>query len=145
MWRRLLVAIGGAHRAGVIHGAVLPEHVLIHPAEHGLVLVDSARLGFRAGGGVRAIVRRYQRWYPPEGPGGDPVGPDLDIWLATRCMAELIGGRAPARMAAFARGCLLASPDRRPQDAWRLLAELDEMLERLYGPLGKFRPFAMPA
>ena len=40
MWRRLLVAIGAAHRAGVIHGAVLPEHVLIHPAEHGLVLVD---------------------------------------------------------------------------------------------------------
>jgi len=40
MWRRLLVAIGAAHRAGMIHGAVLPEHVLIHPAEHGLVLVD---------------------------------------------------------------------------------------------------------
>ena len=40
MWRRLLVAIGAAHRAGVIHGAVLPEHVLIHPAVHGLVLVD---------------------------------------------------------------------------------------------------------
>jgi hypothetical protein len=59
-------------------------------------------------------------------------------------MAELIGGRAPARMAAFARGCLLASPGRRPQDAWRLLAELDEMLERLYGSR-KFRPFAMPA
>jgi hypothetical protein len=25
MWRRLLVAVGAAHRAGVIHGAVLPE------------------------------------------------------------------------------------------------------------------------
>ena len=40
MWRRLLVALGFAHRAGVLHGAVLPEHVLIHPGEHGLVLVD---------------------------------------------------------------------------------------------------------
>ena len=29
MWRRLLVALGLAHRAGVVHGAVLPEHVLI--------------------------------------------------------------------------------------------------------------------
>jgi len=38
MWRRLLVAAGAAHRAGVIHGAVLPEHVMIHPAEHGLVV-----------------------------------------------------------------------------------------------------------
>ena len=25
MWRRLLVAIGPAHRAGVVHGAVLPD------------------------------------------------------------------------------------------------------------------------
>jgi hypothetical protein len=32
----------------------------------------------------------------------------------------------------------------RPQDAWRLLAEFDELLERLYGPR-TFRPFAMPA
>jgi hypothetical protein len=59
-------------------------------------------------------------------------------------MAGLIGGRAPARLAAFARGCLLASPGRRPQDAWRLLTELDELLERPYGPR-RFRPFAMPA
>nr|WP_296066512.1 hypothetical protein [uncultured Actinoplanes sp.] len=40
MWRRLLVALGWAHRAGVVHGAVFEEHVLIHPAEHGVVLVD---------------------------------------------------------------------------------------------------------
>ncbi|NUU26323.1 MAG: molecular chaperone DnaJ, partial [Streptomycetaceae bacterium] len=40
MWRRLLVALGYAHRAGVVHGAVVPDHVLIHPQDHGLVLVD---------------------------------------------------------------------------------------------------------
>ncbi|MDY7090476.1 MAG: molecular chaperone DnaJ, partial [Actinomycetota bacterium] len=40
MWRRLLVGLGWAHRAGVIHGAVLEEHVLIHPEQHGLALVD---------------------------------------------------------------------------------------------------------
>ena len=73
-----------------------------------------------------------------------PVGPDLDIWLATRCMTELVGRQLPARMAAFARGCLLASPRRRPQDAWRLLAKFDELLEQLYGPR-TYRPFAMPA
>jgi len=59
-------------------------------------------------------------------------------------MTELTGGHLPAPMAAFARGCLLAGPRRRPADAWPLLAELDELLERLYGPR-TFRPFAMPA
>jgi len=144
MWRRLLVAAGAAHRAGVIHGAVLPEHVMIHPAEHGLVLVDWCYSVPAPAGRLRAVVQRYRPWYPPEVLAGQPAGPDLDIWLATRCMTELIGGRMPPRMAAFARGCLLASPARRPRDAWRLLAEFDELLECLYGPR-TYRPFAMPA
>jgi hypothetical protein len=32
----------------------------------------------------------------------------------------------------------------RPQDAWRLLEEFDELLGDLYGPR-RFRAFAMPA
>jgi hypothetical protein len=144
MWRRLLVAVGAAHRAGLIHGAILPEHVMIHPAEHGLVLVDWCYSSRPPGGRVRAVVERYLDWYPPEVLAGGAAGPDLDIWLATRCMTELVGPWMPPRMAAFARGCLLASPRRRPGDAWQLLAEFDELLERLYGPR-RFRPFAMPA
>ncbi len=145
MWRRLLVALGAAHRAGVIHGAVLPEHVLIHPGEHGLVLVDWC---YSACGTPRAalpaIVGRYRDWYPHEVLAGGRAGRDADIWLATRCMTELMGRRRPARLAAFARGCLLANPSRRPHDAWQLLTELDEVLELLYGPR-TFRPFAIPA
>ncbi|GAA4101747.1 molecular chaperone DnaJ [Nonomuraea soli] len=45
IWRRLLVAVGIAHRAGLSHGAVLPRHVLIHPLDHGLILVDWCRAG----------------------------------------------------------------------------------------------------
>ena len=47
-------------------------------------------------------------------------------------------------MASFAAGCTLANPRRRPADAWELLAEFDEVLDRLYGSR-TFRPFAMPA
>jgi hypothetical protein len=144
MWRRMLVAVGAAHRAGLIHGAVLPEHVMIHPAEHGLVLVDWCYSCRAPGGRVLAVVDRYLDWYPPEVLVSRTAGPDLDIWLATRCMTELVGPLMPAPMATFARGCLLASPRRRPADAWALLAEFDELLGRLYGPR-RFRPFAMPA
>ena len=144
MWRRLLVATGAAHRAGVIHGAVLPEHVLIQPAEHGLVLIDWCYSVPAPASRLAAAVARYRHWYPPELLMGGDAGPDLDIWLGTRCMTELIGAAMPRRLASFAAGCMLASPRRRPDDAWQLLAEFDELLERLYGPR-KFRPFAMPA
>jgi hypothetical protein len=151
MWRRLLVAAGASARAGVIHGAVLPEHVLIHPGQHGLVLIDwcySVRVpgpnSTAPSGRLRAVPGGYRSWYPPEVLAGRPAGPDLDIWLATQCMTELTGPRLPGPLAAFARGCQLTSPSYRPADAWALLAELDDLLGRLYGPR-RFRPFAMPA
>jgi hypothetical protein len=144
MWRRLLVALGAAHRARLIHGAVLPEHVLIHPGDHGLVLVDWCYSGDAPAARLPAAVTRYAAWYPPEVMAGAMTGPDVDIWLAARCLIELTAGQLPAAMSAFARGCMLANPRHRPPDAWALLAELDELLRRLYGPR-TFRPFAVPA
>jgi len=144
MWRRLLVAIGFAHRAGVIHAAVLPSHVLIHPAAHGLVLVDWCYSISKPAAMLAAVPTSHAAWYPGEALSHRSAGPDLDIYLATRCMTQLLAGRAPRQLAAFARGCTLPGSARRPQDAWRLLGELDDVLGRLYGPR-KFRPFAMPA
>jgi serine/threonine protein kinase len=40
MYKRLLVALGLAHTKGIVHGAVLPSHVLVHPTEHGAKLLD---------------------------------------------------------------------------------------------------------
>ncbi len=143
MWRRLLAALGWAHRTGLVHGAVLPDHVLIHPERHGLVLVDwcySTALGET----VPALVERHRDSYPPEVTGRRPATEATDIHLASRTLAALMGEHTPPPMRAFLRGCTLPAEARRPHDAWRLLAELDELLDRLYGPR-TFRPFTMPA
>ncbi|MFD9129308.1 molecular chaperone DnaJ [Kitasatospora sp. NPDC059571] len=144
IWRRLLVALGRAHRAGVRHGAVLPEHVLIHPADHGLVLVDWCYAGTGPHTPATALVERHRALYPPEVAARRPVTEATDIHLATRCIEQLMGPRAPRPMRAFIAGCTLPAEARRPHDAWRLLAELDELLHRLYGPR-TFRPFHLPA
>jgi serine/threonine protein kinase len=136
MWRRLLTAIGWAHRAGVVHGAVLPEHVLIHPAEHGLVLVDWCYAGHRP----EAIVKAREDHYPPEVLHDRTAGPATDIHMATMLMTRLIGSRLPAPLRRFAAGCTYDAPRMRPQDAWALLGEFDDLIHQLYGPR-KFRPF----
>ncbi|MDG4794878.1 serine/threonine protein kinase [Micromonospora sp. WMMD1082] len=141
MWRRLLVALGLAHRAGVVHGAVLPPHVLIEPDEHGVVLVDWC-FSTEPGGTVAALMPGYEDWYPAEVTEGRPCGPGTDIALATRCMVWLMGRRAPRELLAFARGCRQRLLRARPDDAWRLLRELDDLLHRLYGPR-TFRPFTL--
>ncbi|MCF2525680.1 molecular chaperone DnaJ [Yinghuangia soli] len=153
MWRRLLVALGYAHRAGVVHGAVVPDHVLIHPQKHGLVLVDWCYATLRERGAdgefgpaaehVPALLDRFADLYPPEVPGKATPDASTDIFMATRCMTYLLGPDAPKPLFRFARGCTLPAQARRPHDAWQLLGELDDLLGRLYGPR-RFRPFTMP-
>lgn len=135
IWRRLLTGLGWAHRAGVVHGAILPEHVLIHPGEHGVALVDWCYSGTRP----VAVVKRWADAYPPEVRRGE-AGPATDIYMATGLIKRLVGGRMPAALRRFADGCRFDAPRMRPQDAWLLLGELDELLHKLYGPR-KFRPF----
>ncbi|MBL7254315.1 molecular chaperone DnaJ [Paractinoplanes lichenicola] len=137
VWRRLLVGLGWAHRAGVIHGAVLEEHVLIHPEKHGLALVDWCYSGPRA----KAIVARRRDAYAPEVLTTKTVTPATDIYMATGLMTR-IAQDLPRPLKRFADGCLYDAPRMRPQDAWRLLHELDETLHNLYGPR-QFRPFQL--
>jgi hypothetical protein len=139
MWRRLLVALGLAHRAGIVHGAVLPGHVLIEPAEHGVVLVDWCYASFGRGDRVPAMVQAFADWYPAEVRERRDSGPGTDIAMATRCMTHLMDGQAPKPLRVFAAGCALPALRQRPDDAWRLLGELDGVLARCYGPR-RFRP-----
>ena len=141
MWRRLLVALGLAHRAGVVHGAVVPDHVLIEPDGHGLVLVDWC-YAVEPGDRVPALVPAYADRYPPEVTARRPAGPGTDLAMAAGCMADLAGPHLPRALRAFADGCAQPSPRQRPDDAWRLLGELDDVLERLHGPR-TFRPFTL--
>jgi hypothetical protein len=142
IWRRLLVALGFAHRSGIVHGAVLPPHVLIETGQHGLTLVDWCyATGGPQPGPLPAIPAAYRDWYPPEVRSGYVPEPGLDIYLGTKCMLQLISPKDPPDpLTTFGKGCLLANPRRRPDDAWALLSELDEVLERAYGPR-RFRPF----
>jgi hypothetical protein len=91
---------------------------------------------------VPAIVPAYRDWYPAEVPARQRPGPGTDIAMATRCMTNLMGARAPGPLRAFAAGCELPALSNRPDDAWRLLDEFDGVLARLYGPR-RFRPFRL--
>jgi serine/threonine protein kinase len=138
MWRRLLVGLGWAHRAGVVHGAIVEEHVLIHPAAHGLAIVDWCYSGRQPA----AIVKRRADTYPPEVRRDHRASPATDIYLATGLMTRLVGDGLPKAMKRFAGGCLYDAERMRPQDAWGLLGEFDELLHKLYGPR-TFRPFTI--
>jgi serine/threonine protein kinase/DNA-directed RNA polymerase subunit RPC12/RpoP len=155
MWRRLLNVLGFIHRSGVVHAAVLPSYILIEPKDHKLALTGwsfAARTS-PAPENLKAISMGYETWYPPEVHQKVPPTPALDICLAARSALYLMGldplGDAsapslePELQRYFAR-CLDDNPARRPQEAWPLLQEFDDIIENLWGPR-QFRIFSMPS
>lgn len=156
IWRRLLVANGYAHKNGVIHGAVFPDHVLIEPDKHGVVLIDwcyaTTKETLETYSPIIAITSDFRDWYPQEVISKEVPSPATDIYMAARTMAYLLGGdgatgqmpvHIPTPFKAFLRSCMQTNQKSRPQDAWVLLHEFDELLERLGTPYWprKFRPF----
>jgi serine/threonine protein kinase len=155
IWRRVLVALGFAHLNGLIHGAVLPCNILILPALHGLRLQEwsysLAMADAENGAYLSALDPAYAGWYPEEVQRAEPPLPGTDIEMAARCMIELLGGdprsksipaSLPAPLRAFFKGCTLAGKRSRPQDAWALKDEYEELIEQLWGKQ-KFHPFVM--
>lgn len=147
MWRRLLMALGYAHDLGVVHGAVLPPHIMIEPKDHAVMLVDwcySSTCVDEMYPPVKAVVPDWGFFYPEEIPAKEPPSPATDIAMAAYSMAYM--SNLPRPMRAFFRGCVLQKQRMRPQNAWSLLKEFDELLEQIGEPFHPRRwvEFAVP-
>lgn len=135
MMRRLLVTLGYAAEAGYVHGAVNPEHVLIHPEKHGLILWDWTLAG-TIGAPLRARPTRYSSsmWYPPD----EHLDTRVDVYGAQAAMRSVCRD-VPRPLNLFFQGMRLS----RVPHPWKLREELEELLERMWGPR-RFRPFSVP-
>ncbi|MER6669342.1 adenylate cyclase [Amycolatopsis japonica] len=138
MHRRLLRAVAGAHRAGVVHGHLTADNVLVHPGQHGIVV---AGWSFAVEDGVLPLAADKSVHYPPEVHKGQPMTAATDVHMLHNMMLELLAP-GETRQREFAKWCLQEIPAQRPEAA-DLLDEYDELLADLYGPR-TFRPFIIP-
>lgn len=153
MWRRLLWALDYAHGRGIVHGAVLPQNVMILPAQHGLVLTDWAySVRKRAGTypALTAIVGAQRDWYPGSVLAKKNAEPRVDITMAARSFTYLTGGNlatgdlpgtVPAKMRAYFTELGAKGAGTVPDAALRFEDLLQE-LGRPYYPRA-FRPFVL--
>ena len=91
MFKRVLTTLGATHRAGYVHGAITPEHVLIHTDNHGARLIDWT-MAVSDQQPLKLIAGTYEKWYPQEVFQKQPVTSTLDIYMAARCGIYLLGG-----------------------------------------------------
>lgn len=145
MWRRILELLAWMHsRTKVVHGAVIPDHFLIHPERHAGRLIDWSYAV--QGSALKAIPANKDSFYPPEVFLKKPATPALDVYMSAQCALALVGGDPkvlPRPIADLLAACLLKSPHRRHVDALEVYTRFDYVLKELYGP-PSFRPFSMP-
>jgi hypothetical protein len=146
LWRRLLELLGWVHHSGWAHGALLPEHLLVHARDHGVAVVGwpcAQRL--RDDGGLVAVAPAREPFYPPDLLAGAPPRVEADLVMAARCVAYAVnGGKVglppsfPAPLAALFRPYVEGG--RAPtDDAWQLEKLVTDAAREAFGPRSYIR------
>lgn len=136
MWKRALSFLGWLHLAGYVHSSCTPQHLLIHPRDHGLVFAGWSRVA-RIGTPLVARSPGYEFYYPSDIWGGGKVTPETDIVMSARCIYRVLGGDSsnlptsvPGELASLV---VDVSQGKRIQGAWDLLRVVDNTAKKLYG------------
>jgi hypothetical protein len=138
IWRRLLTVLGFVHDQQTIHTCVTPDHVLIEPREHKLVLVGWCG-AVRVGETPVLVPPRFEDWRGGAASFERGASPAGDLRAAAKTMSYLLGEHSePAVERHLERAAESTSAN-----AWRLLEDFDRMIEALWGPR-QFRTFTMP-
>jgi hypothetical protein len=141
--KRLLELLGFVHRAGVVHGAVLPPHVLVQPRNHGAMLVGFATATRAQGSGraepLPAISRAWAAHYGEEARTRE-VSPATDLAQLARSVKLVARPSLAGELASWLDSL---QSQRGSADAWQRRDELIALSRRLYGP-GSYHPLAMP-
>lgn len=91
IWKRMLMILDWVHANQLVHGAVLPDHVLLDVPNHNARLLD---WGYAEpfGHPLKAISAANRAFYPTEVLSGLPLDPRVDIAMMTRCVIAILGG-----------------------------------------------------
>ena len=147
--KRLLELLGWVHQAGAVHGAVTPDHILIHPRDHGAVLCGWGSVTHSGGGRSQRLPALSQAWlelYPDALRRERFPSAGTDLAMLARCALRAAGsashedfGRLPPSL-----GMLLVLAARGHfKDAWELRERLDRESAVAHGP-PSYNPIPLP-
>lgn len=152
VWRRLLETLYFAHVSGFVHGAVLPEHILIQEGEHGVRLCGWGLSGLKDSP-LPAHLPLHDAFYGQEVKTGMPCLTQIDIRMSARCMVQALGGdvataalpdSVPSRLAeTLTKYATLPLKRSSEVSAWTIRQELEDIAAAIYGAPA-FLPLKMP-
>ncbi len=155
IWNRMLEGLIFAHSAGIIHGALTPNHVLVHAQSHAGRIIDWTAACTMGTGEAPpyAETERFPGFHPAEiiDPAGMP-SPASDIYMVAALIVYILGGD-PKDMTLpstvedpfkeLLNRCLQPKRTNRPGAALEVYNKFRRVREDLFGP-PKFVEFRMP-
>jgi len=162
MGNRMLELLAWVHKIGVVHGALLPAHIMYRPRDHAGMLWNwcfATKLPDHEK--LPAMVPDYKSWYPSELLAGRPPMPADDTAMLARCLIQVLGGdpltgevperafederdKDPTRIIELVRSMLPASGLPRHPNTIELRHTFSALAEQVYGPK-RFVVLTMPA
>ena len=141
--KRLLELLDFVHRSGFVHGAVTPDHILVHPYDHGAMLVGWTLATPWYPGAASRLPARPSKWLELYD-GETSATPALDIAMACRSVQRVTGGVLPEmlRLDPVSR-VIKRGMSGRVSDAWQLREDLVAASRDVHGPPA-YNPLSMP-
>jgi serine/threonine protein kinase len=132
IFNRLLSTLSFVHPQKIVHGAILPDHILVHPVTHAIHLIDWC-FAVPCDSLLRVIPVLYGNWYPQEVLNKDRVGPFTDLYMAAKCMFYILGEHIHPKFKRLLNSCMIKHPMRRQSDAWELYEEFQTLSKEVFG------------
>ena len=143
IFRRMLGILGAIHGLGLVHGNVIPSNFLICPENHNGKLIDftnTVKIGQKA----KFINGDHLYFYPPEMRDKRELTPASDIYMAAKCMLELLGnvGNVPEKILNFLHACTIDNPHRRLNNSLDIHRDFGDTIDKIW--TREFHKFEMP-
>jgi len=89
IWRRILDVLAATHAAGCVHRALVPHHLVVHPRDHGILVVGWGASASSTAK-INGVVEPFASLYPEGVVDGEPFTPAHDLAMSARTMGWLL-------------------------------------------------------
>lgn len=150
--RRVLAQVMAGEIIRRVHGAIVPDHVLIEPLKHEVLHIGWAHaVDPKLKQKVAHVIQRWEVCYPGEVWDRQPVSCQTDIYMAGRTIALLLGwnhkthrypGSVPKELVAVVEQCTAEKPGQRFATGRQAFDEFTRVVRGLWG--NQYRPLVLP-
>jgi len=131
LFKRILTILSFTEANNIVHGAVLPSHILVNPKNHGIQLIGWGQ-SVEKGSPIKIISKDWKANYPSEVLDKKPADFSTDIYMVGYLIKQLMTSKTPSSFVRFVDSLLL-SPGMRPNSALGLYDDLSHFARDLYG------------